>query len=84
MEDFITDENRHTPAARVIVAFGGVRATARILKRNPSTVSRWLKPRGESGTGGLIPSNLQSAILKHAADNKIALTADDLVGEFYA
>ena len=70
---------RPSPAQRVIEAFKGVRATARIVKRNSSTISRWLKPRGEGGTGGLIPSSLQKAILDHAAANGIALTADDLI-----
>ncbi len=68
-----------SPAARVITAFGGVRATARIVERNSSTISRWLKPRQEGGTGGLIPSTLQKAILDHAAAQGMKITAADLI-----
>lgn len=68
-----------SPAARVITAFGGVRATARIIGRNSSTISRWLKPRAEGGTGGLIPSNLQKSILDHAAAQGMKITAVDLI-----
>lgn len=68
-----------SPAARVITAFGGVRATARIVLRNSSTISRWLKPRIDGGTGGLIPSSLQQAILDHARANDIAISAADLI-----
>ena len=68
-----------SPAARVITAFQGVRATARIVKRNSSTISRWLKPRADGGTGGLIPSGLQKAILDYAAANGISITAADLI-----
>lgn len=68
-----------SPAARVITAFGGVRATARIVLRNSSTISRWLKPRCDGGTGGLIPSSLQKAILDHASANDIAISASDLI-----
>lgn len=68
-----------SPAARVISAFGGVRATARIVRRNSSTISRWLKPRTDGGTGGLIPSSLQKAILDYAAANGIAISAGDLI-----
>lgn len=68
-----------TPADRVISAFGGVRATAKIIERNPSTVSRWRKPRDEGGTGGRIPSRVQAVILAHAVKNKIPLVAADLI-----
>lgn len=68
-----------SPAALVITAFGGVRATARIVNRNSSTISRWLKPRCDGGTGGLIPSSLQKAILDHAGAHHIKISAADLI-----
>jgi len=68
-----------TPADRVISAFGGVRATARALGRNPSSISRWRKPREEGGTGGRVPSSLQASILTGAKAAGLSLTAEDLI-----
>ena len=68
-----------TPADRVIAAFQGVRATARALGRNPSSISRWRKPRDEGGTGGRVPSALQSEILDAAKKAGLKLSAEDLI-----
>lgn len=68
-----------TPAAKVIKAFGGVRATARRLNRNSSTISRWQIERERGGTGGRIPASLQGEILELAKEDGLLLTADDLI-----
>lgn len=68
-----------TPADKVIAAFHGVRATARVLGRNPSSVSRWRKSREDGGTGGRVPSNLQEAVLLAARQQGLNLTAEDLI-----
>jgi transposase-like protein len=69
-----------SPADKVIAAFDGVRATARALKRNPSSVSRWRKSREDGGTGGRVPSSLQELVLSEAKSRGLALTAADLIG----
>ena len=61
-----------SPAAVVIAAFGGVRATARILDIDPSAVSRWQR-------SGHIPVQHQRRILEIAADQHIWLTAQDII-----
>lgn len=68
-----------TPADTVIAAFGGVRSLARDLGRNPSSVSRWRKPRAEGGTGGAVPTTVQGVILRLAEQRGLPLTADDLI-----
>lgn len=68
-----------TPADKVIAAFQGVRATARALNRNPSSISRWRKSREDGGTGGRVPSGLQEVVLREARRRGLALTADDLI-----
>lgn len=73
------EQNLSTPAQRVIAAFGGVRATARIINRSSSTVSRWQKPRDQGGTGGRVPSSAQGVLLAHARKHGINLTAEDLI-----
>lgn len=62
-----------SPAKLVIEAFGGVRATARILGKSPSSISRW-----QNGDG-LIPAQAQAQIMKLARENGLDLTSDALI-----
>jgi amino-acid N-acetyltransferase len=68
-----------TPADKCIDAFGGVRALARALERNPSSVVRWRKPKDEGGSAGAVPSSLQGQILAIAQVRGLNLTAEDLI-----
>ena len=68
-----------TPADRCIDAFGGVRALARALERNPSSMVRWRKPKDEGGSAGAVPSALQGRILAIAQARGLSLTAEDLI-----
>jgi hypothetical protein len=68
-----------TPADKAIEAFGGVRALARELDRNPSSISRWRASREEGGTGGAVPSNLQGRVLALARARGLGLVAEDLI-----
>lgn len=61
------------PAETVIQEFGGVRKTAKILKLYPSTVCRWKTSKG------LIPSAMQTTVLKEAKRLNKNLTTDDIV-----
>lgn len=68
-----------TPADRVIAAFGGVRALARALDLNSSSVSRWRMPAEKRGLAGRVPSVHQATILRLAQDRGMSLTAADLI-----
>jgi hypothetical protein len=68
-----------TPADKCIEAFGGVRALARALDRNPSSVVRWRRPKDEGGSNGAVPSGLQGRILALAQERGLTLTAEDLI-----
>ena len=68
-----------TPADKAITAFGGVRALARALERNPSSVVRWRKPKDEGGSAGAVPSALQGRILAIAEARGLSLTAEDMI-----
>lgn len=70
---------KQSPAELVIERFSGVCALARALGKNPSTISRWKKPREEGGTGGLVPSQSQPRLLALAKERGIALTPTELV-----
>ena len=74
----MTQETK-TPADRVIAAFQGVRATARVLNISSSTVSRWQKDRDEGGTGGRVPTKHQAKILSEARERGLTLTAEELI-----
>lgn len=69
----------HTPAEIVIARFGGVRALARLVEKDPSTVHRWRLPVERGGTAGRVPSYLQEKVLDLATKHSVALTADDLI-----
>lgn len=68
-----------TPADKVIEKFGGVRALARTLGLNSSSVSRWRMPADKRGLDGRVPSVHQGTILRIAKERGLALTADDLI-----
>ena len=79
MTEEIKEPSTETPADRCILAFGGVRALARALERNPSSVVRWRKPKDEGGSAGAVPSSLQGRILSIAQVRGLNLTAEDLI-----
>jgi hypothetical protein len=65
--------NTHiTPVEIAITEFGGVRALARALNRDPAAVSRWKKT-------GTVPTNVQKTLLETAWERGIKMTAHDLV-----
>ena len=68
-----------TPADKCIAAFGGVRALARELGRNQSSISRWRMPKEEGGTGGAIPTSMQGRVLALARARGLSLVAEDLI-----
>jgi len=51
------------PAATVIERCGGVNAVAKMVGRHPSRVRRWAYSKDRGGTGGLVPTDLQSVLL---------------------
>lgn len=61
-----------TPAQHVISIIGGVRATARKLKKTPGTISTWKKK-------GNVPGPAQAQILAIAEEENLDITAHDLI-----
>lgn len=64
------------PVEYAIKQFGGVRALARALGKDPSTISKWRKPKG-----GVyyIPSKFYVHILRKAKKLNLDVTLEDLV-----
>ena len=62
-----------TPVQIAIAEFGGVRALARAIHRDPASVSKWQK--GD----GTIPTSIQRKLLETAWDRGIELSAYDVI-----
>ena len=76
------------PAYSLIKKFGGpkglwsgIKVVAAVTRSDPSRVYRWMRPKEKGGTGGLIPSDRQKALLDYARENKLRVKADDFFGE---
>lgn len=54
------------PAKTVIELCGGFDAVASMTGRTSLRVRRWTYPKDRGGTGGLIPSDCQQALLEQA------------------
>lgn len=54
------------PASTIITRCGGVAVVADWLKLNRTSVLRWTHPKDRGGTGGLIPSKHQAALIQAA------------------
>lgn len=70
---------KKNPARYCIDTLGGIRATSRIVGRDPASVFRWLKPRRKKTKGGQIPPKMMRVIYDYARKNKIDITLVDLV-----
>lgn len=68
-----------TPAQYVIHVFGGVRATARVVGRSPAAISKWHLSKKNQGRGGIVPTGVQSIILKAASKKGLDIKPEDLV-----
>jgi hypothetical protein len=61
------------PAKTVIDICGGLKATAKLARRDLSRVVRWTYPKDRGGTDGRIPSEAQPTLLVAARAEGIDL-----------
>ena len=54
------------PASTIIEICGGFKAVAEITGRDETRVRRWTYPKEKGGTGGLIPTECQQALMSAA------------------
>jgi hypothetical protein len=66
------------PAPYVMHHCGGVNALARIVSRDPSSVSKWAAPAHQKGCDGEIPRACRAAILAHAKKAELPITPEHL------
>ena len=65
------------PASTVLAKIGGVEIAAQVTGKHVSRIYRWTYPRSKGGTGGVIPHEDATKLLKHASEHKLELTAAD-------
>lgn len=65
------------PASTVLTKIGGVEVAAQVTGKHPSRIYRWTYPRAKGGTGGVVPHDDATKLLKHAQANGIALVPSD-------
>lgn len=62
------------PAASVIRVLGGAAVVGGIVGIGRTQVWKWTQPKSRGGTGGLVPSEHQSPLLRWAIENNKPLT----------
>ena len=65
------------PASTVLAKIGGVEVASKVTGKHVSRVYRWTYPREKGGTGGVIPHEDATKLLKHASENNLELVAAD-------
>ena len=65
-------DNNASPVDLAINRFGGVRALARAIGRDPAAISRWKKT-------GTVPTSVQRRILEVAWGRGMDITAHDMI-----
>jgi hypothetical protein len=67
------------PAASIIRKLGGEKFVATVLGTAFTAPYRWQHPREKGGTGGLIPQRHHVALLAHARQRQVRLSAEDFL-----
>jgi hypothetical protein len=67
------------PAATIIRKLGGPTAVSRLLNVHRTRVSNWMRAKSVGGTGGRIPQDHHRALLEHARQQGVALTAEEFL-----
>lgn len=66
-----------TPAERIIEKCGGKARVAKLAGVHVTRVHRWTLPKEQGGTGGLVPTKRQQALLDNARKEGIDLSTAD-------
>ena len=67
------------PAKSTVALFGGPAVVSEITGTAYTAPYRWMAPRENGGTGGVIPQKHFPALLAAARERGLVLTTDDLV-----
>ncbi|WP_413661867.1 carph-isopro domain-containing protein [Methylocystis iwaonis] len=68
------------PASTIVKLLGGPSKVARLVGVHRTRVSSWKRSKDRGGTGGRIPQSHHEALLAAAAEQGIALAAEDFIG----
>lgn len=67
------------PASKIINLLGGAAAVASIAGVHRTRVYKWMRPREEGGTGGVIPQGHIPKIISAAREMGVNLSGDDFL-----
>ena len=67
------------PTRIIIRKLGGPSAVARVVGAHRTRVSSWQRSRAAGGTGGRVPQDHIPALLRHARENGLELSAADFL-----
>lgn len=73
----MSEKQQLEPAKTVIAKIGGVDVAARITGKHVSRIYRWMQPRERGGTGGFVPQDDATKMLRHAKAEGIDLSPAD-------
>ena len=65
----------------IIKQFGGAKALAEAINKDPATVYRWTYPKNKGGTGGIIPSSSVSKVHDAAQSLNISISSPPAISE---
>ena len=69
---------RFDPAFTIVQKLGGTSATAEIVGRHPSQITRWMLPlAGSNGRQGVIPMAEAKKILRYAREHGLDIVPGD-------
>lgn len=68
------------PASTIIEICGGFQAVSEMTGRDVTRVHRWTYPKERGGTGGRIPSDMQTVLLDEAHKRGLPLTPGHFFG----
>ncbi len=67
------------PASKIIKALGGADEVATITGAHRTRVYKWMRPKEDGGTGGVIPIPHIRKLIDAAKARGITLTGDDFI-----
>ena len=70
-------ERNLEPASTVLAKVGGVKVAAEVTGKHPSRIYSWTYSKNKGGTGGVVPHDDATKLLKHAGENNLPLTPAD-------
>lgn len=74
---------KYSQAMNIVAKFGSVSALADAIGYERTAIHKWMVPKAQKGTDGMVPSSAQERVRVAARLRGILLTADDWAVKVY-